>query len=206
VNVGDSVRQSLDQWARRSWDGALLQACNAADGTAKKRYPQLGRATRFKRTIRDGLDIFHVMTAPGIDFDETRFPIAVKSDLPDERPDIADVLYGIHRSGHDHSDELPNGFEVTPHGSKTATVHIWRDGKIQLPASAVLGLLAIAVFAPENKGEPIPVNYQLSWYQHVFQINGWWGWQDHFREIISVAQFAKKPVEFAELWENWTPA
>jgi len=84
-------------------------------------------------------------------------------------------------------------------------VHIWRDGKIQLPASAVLGLLAIAVFAPENKGEPIPVNYQLSWYQHVFQINGWWGWQDHFREIISVAQFAKKPVEFTELWENWTP-
>ena len=30
----------------------------AVDATAKKRYPQLGVASRFKRTIRDGLDIF----------------------------------------------------------------------------------------------------------------------------------------------------
>jgi hypothetical protein len=206
MSVGDSVRQSLDHWGRRSWDGALQHACTAADATAKKRYPQIGVATRFKRTIRDSLDIFHVMTAPGIDFEKSRFPIAVKSDLPDGRPDIADVLYGIHRSGHDHSDELPHGYELTPHGSKSSSVHIWRNGKIQLPASAALGVLAVVVFAPENKGEPIPINYQLSWYQHTFQINAWWGWDEHFREIVSVAQFSKLPLDFAELWDDWSPA
>ena len=121
------------------------------------------------------------MAAPGIDFDRSRFPIAVKSDLPDGRPDIADVLYGAHRCVHGHDDELPEGFELTPHGPRPQGVHIWRTGKIQLPASVVIGLLAVAVFSPENKGEVIPDGYQLSWYQHVFHIWMWWGWQEHFR-------------------------
>jgi hypothetical protein len=84
-------------------------------------------------------------------------------------------------------------------------VHIWRDGKIQLPASMIIGLIAIAVLAPENKGEPIPIDYRLSWFQHVFQISGWWGWQDHFRDIISGAQFSKVPLDFGKSWDDWTP-
>ena len=36
----------------------MRHACNAVDGTAKKRYPQLGVATRFKRTIRQMMEIF----------------------------------------------------------------------------------------------------------------------------------------------------
>jgi hypothetical protein len=184
----------------------MVHACNAVDGTAKKRYPQLGVASRFKRTIRDSLDIFRVMTAPAIDFDQARFPIAVKSDLPDSRPDIADVLYGIHRWGHGHDDELPQGFDLTPPGPRVPGMHIWRDGKIQLPASAVIGLLAIAVFAPENKGEVIPDGYQLSWGEHNFHIGIWWGWQDHFREIISGFRFPPVALDFGKSWDDWTPA
>ena len=183
----------------------MFHACNAIAATGNKRYPQVGNAVRFKQTVRDGLDIFHVMAVPAIDIENSRFPIAVKSDLPDGRPDIADVLYGIHRHGHGHPDELPKGFELTRHGSRDSTVHVWRDGKIQLPASATIGLVAIAVFAPENKGEPIPIDYRLSWFQHVFQISGWWGWQDHFRDIISTAQFSKVPLDFGKAWDSWTP-
>jgi hypothetical protein len=183
----------------------MVHAGNAVDGTAKKRYPQLGVATRFRRTIRDSLDIFRLMAAPGIDFDRSRFPIAVKSDLPDGRPDIADVLYGAHRCVHGHDDELPEGFELTPHGPRPQGVHIWRTGKIQLPASVVIGLLAVAVFSPENKGEVIPDGYQLSWYQHVFHIWMWWGWQEHFRAITSTAQIQQAALDFSESWDDWTP-
>jgi hypothetical protein len=197
--------RSLDQWERREWDAAMMHACNAVAETATKRYPQQGVAGRFKRTIRDSLDIFRLMAAPRIDFDQSRFPIKVKSDLPDGRPDIADVLYGIHRWNHGHEDELPNGFELTPHGPRQQGVHIWREGKIQLPASVAIGLLAIAVFAPENKGERIPDGYQLSWYQYVFQIWQWWGWQDHFREIISTAQIPQAALDFGESWNTWAP-
>ena len=205
MDVGEAVRRSLDHWERREWDVAIVHAGNAIDGTAKKRYPQLGVAARFKRTTRDSLDIFRVMVAPGIDFDQSRFPIAVKSDLPDGRPDIADVLYGIHRCGHGHDDELPDGFELTPHGPRPAGVHVWQSGRIQLPSSAVIGMLAVAVFSPENKGEVIPDGYQLSWYQHVFHICMWWGWQEHFREIVSTAQIPQTTLDFSESWADWTP-
>jgi hypothetical protein len=182
----------------------MLHACNAVDGTGRKRYPKLGVGARFKATIRDSLDIFRIMAAPGIDVDKTRFPIAVKSDLPDKRPDIADVLYGIHRCTHGHGDELPEGFELTPYAYGIQVMRI-SQGKIQLPASAVLGLPAIAVFAPENKGQTIPGMYSLSWYQHVFHICGWWGWQDHFRDIISVDQFPRVTLHFGDWWDSWTP-
>ena len=95
VIVADAVKRSLDHWEAKQWDAAMQHACNAVDGTGNKRYPQLGVAGRFKHTVRDSLDIFRVMTQPGIDFDQTRFPVAVKSDLPDGRPDIADVLYAF---------------------------------------------------------------------------------------------------------------
>jgi hypothetical protein len=111
----------------------MLHACDAVDGTAKKRYLQQGVATRFKGIIRESLDIFGLMAAPAIDFDRSRFPIAVKSDLPDGCPDIADVLYGIHRWCHGREEDLPDGFELTPHGPRPLGVQIWRTGKIQIP-------------------------------------------------------------------------
>jgi hypothetical protein len=205
VDVGDSVRRSLDHWERREWDEAMLHACNAVDKTAKKRYPEPGVATRFRRIIRESLDIFGLMAAPALDFEHSRFPLTVQSDLPDGRPDIADVLYGVHRSSRGHEEDLPNGFEVTPHGPRAAEVHIWRNGRIQLPAATAIGLLAIAVFAPENKGEKIPDGYQLSWFQYVFIICLWWGWQDHFREIISTANIPQQTLDFSEFWDDWQP-
>jgi hypothetical protein len=132
--------------------------------------------------------------------------VAVRSDLPDTRPDIADVLFGVHRWSHGHAGELPAGFQLTPPGPRPAAVHIWKTGKIQLPASAVIGMLAVAVFAPEGKGEAIPDGYQLSWYQYVFHICLWWGWQDHFREIIGTASIPKAILDFSECWDEWTPA
>lgn len=171
VSVGESVAQSLQQWDRKLWDVAMLHACNAVDETGRKRYPTLGVGTRFRTALRDSLDIYGVMATPGVDLEKTRFPVGVRSDLlPDKRPDIADVLYGIHRWLHGHADESSVEFEVSPYVNASAALRIANDGKIQLPKSAILGLLAVAVFAPENKGEVIPPDYQLSWYDHVFFI------------------------------------
>lgn len=205
MTVAESVAQSLQQWDRKVWDVAMLHACNAVDGTARKRYPTVGVGTRFRNLIRDSLDIFGVMAAPGVNLEESRFPVAVRSDLPDKRPDIADVLYGIHRWLHGHVDESPVAFEVSPYVNASSAVRIANDGKIQLPKTAILGLLAVAVFAPENKGESIPPDYQLSWFDHVFYISVWWGWQDHFREIVNVDPSSLFTLNFGDLWDRWTP-
>ena len=155
--VGESVRQALEQWDRKVWDVAMLHACNALDGTSRKRYPALGVGTRFRTAIRDALDIFGVMAMPGVNLEQTRFPVAVRSDLlPERRPDIADVLFGMHRWLHGHSDQSSVQFEISPYVSANAALRIANNGTVQLPTSAVLGLLAVAVFAPENKGQVIP--------------------------------------------------
>lgn len=205
MNVGESVRHALDHWDAGEWDAAMLHACNGVDGTGKKRYPQLGVGARFKQTIRDGLDMFRVMGVAFINLEDTRFPIAVKSDLPDKRPDIADVVYGVHRYTHGHGDDLPQGFELTDYAPGMSTLTV-TQGTIRLPASVILGLLAVAVFAPENKGQDIPDSYNLSWRHHVFHINGWWGWQDHFRELIARDTSPVITMDFTEWWDDWTPA
>lgn len=206
MNVGDSVKHAIDELDRRKWDAAMLHACNAVDGTGRKRYPKLGVAARFKRTIRDSIDIFGMVATPGLNVKQTRFPAAVRSDLPDKRPDIADVIYGIHRCAHGHGDELPAGYELTPTEDGMADLWAARGVRVQLPSSVVSGLLSIVVFAPENKGQVIPATYQLSITDRTFFINSWWGREDDVRELVKVDQFPPGiTVDFADWWDDWKP-
>lgn len=205
VTVGDQVRKSLDNWSAKEWNRSVAHACDAVAETARKRYPTMGVAARFKKTIRDEVDIFGAMTAFDFDFVRSRFPIPVQSDLPDGKPDIADVLFGVHRFLDGHEEELPAGVEITPHAEGVPMFLISR-GNLKLRASAALGLLAVAVFAPENKGEVIPDTYNLGWQQHRFHIIGWWGWQDHFREIVAGARVQQVPLDFGAEWAHWQPA
>ena len=202
--VGEEVRNALDHWSAGRWQEALRHACEAADETARKRYQSLGVAARFKQTLRDDVDIFSAMTAPDIDLVSSRFPVPVQTDQLDGRPDIADVIFGVHRYLSGHENEFPAGCEVVPHSDRESMFHISR-GRLRLRASAALGLVAIAVFAPENRGEVIPGSYQLAWQQHVFHIVGWWGWEAHFREIVRNAGIARSRLDFDTEWDNWTP-
>ena len=47
MNVANSVRKAIDDWEQREFDAAMLHACNAIDGTARKLYPGLGNKARF---------------------------------------------------------------------------------------------------------------------------------------------------------------
>lgn len=204
MSVGDEVRRSLDHWSAGEWRPSLFHATAAVDETAEKRYPYLDPATRFKQTVRDDVDVFSGMTGPDIDLASSRFPVPVDTDQPDGRPDIADVLYGIHRFLHDDESALPAGFDVEPHAEGIPLFNI-SQGHLWLRATATLGLLAVAVFSPENKGEQIPGSYQLGWAQQTFHVVGWWGWRDHFREIVHNAGIPTVALDFGPEWEAWTP-
>lgn len=72
MKVADSVRLSIDEVGRGNTDAAVLHACNAVDGTARKRYPLLGSRQRFETFLRDQYWILGPMVLPGIDL-RTRF-------------------------------------------------------------------------------------------------------------------------------------
>jgi hypothetical protein len=113
MNVGSSVRMAIKDWESGELDSAMLHACNAVDGTAAKVYPTLGSNPRFTGLLRENYDVFGPMAAPGINVWETRFPVKVARPKADGGlPDIADVVYGIHRCTHGHGNELPDGFEL----------------------------------------------------------------------------------------------
>lgn len=182
----------------------MWHATAALDETAYKRYPTLDPASRFRRAVRDDVDIFAAMTAPDINLVESRFPVPASSDLPDGRPDIADVLYAVHRYLHEDENAMLAGCEITAHAEGVPMFEIG-SGRLWLRGSAVLGLLGIAVFAGENKGELIPEPYTLGWREHVFHISGWWGWQNHFRDIVSHTPIPLYTLDFAEEWDAWGP-
>ncbi len=204
MTVGEQVQAALDYWSVEDGRSALWHATNAVDETAAKRYPGEDPESRFKRTVRDDVDIFGALTAADLDFTASRFPVRVASELPDGRPDIADLLCAVHRYLHEDEGVLSAGCEITPHAAGVPMFEII-SGRLALRASAALGLLGIATFAEENKDESIPENYHLGWQQYVFHVNAWWGWQNHFRAILARAAVPQVPLDFAEEWDSWTP-
>ncbi len=182
----------------------MWHASAALKETAVKRYPWLDPGPAFRRTVRDDIDIFTALAAPDIDFADSRFPVPVPSDTTEGHPDMADLLWGVYRFLHEDENALAAGCQITAHADGVPMFEILR-GRLSLRASAALGLLGVAVFAAENRGEQIPENYMLGWRQHVFHVYGWWGWHNHFREIVSLTPITKYPLDFAEEWDTWSP-
>jgi hypothetical protein len=206
MRVANSVRIGIDDWQQGELESAMLHACNAVDGTARKLYPNLSNKDRFTRILRESYAILGPMGAPGIDLVKTRFPVAVnKPTAPGGKPDVADVLYGVHRCCHAHGDELPKGFELIRDaaGPKQITHMGVERGKVRLSDRMIFALLAVAVLSPPNKAEAMPAlnNYFLTYGNSAkLVINEWWGRAGEFPAIAD-----QEPMPLVELnFGNWS--
>jgi hypothetical protein len=207
--VSQSVRKAIDDWKQGELEPAMLHACNAVDGTAGKLYPASGNKERFTRTLRENYGILGPMSAPGIDLVETRFPVTVKRPTaPDGKPDLADVLYGIHRCCHAHGDELPNGFELLQDagGPKRLTHMEVERGRVRLSDRVIFGLLAVAVLSPANRDQAVKKldRYFLTFGESAKLVNNeWWGRADDFPAIVTQDP---PPTPLVKLnFGNWMP-
>lgn len=179
MNVGNSVRKTIEDMESGDSESAMIHACNAVDGTAKKLYPNMGTNARFTKLLRDCYSVLGPMGMPGVELKETRFPIVLdKPKASGGKPDLADVIYGIHRCTHSHGGELPKGFEliqdaVGPAGMTRIEV---QNGTIRLSDRIIFGLIAVAVLAPINIGQKAPDGYYLTiGDSEKLIINEWWG-------------------------------
>lgn len=191
MRVGHCVQLALEtlEVARRHegerrkvyGEAAMLHACNAVDGTASKRFgSKEPNAKRFTNIIREELLVFEHIGMPAIDLYRTRFPYKMKKQSPDGRPDIADVLYYMHRCAHGHGDDVEEGFELQRCGG-VAGNHSMRftPDAVRLPESAILGLAAIAVLAPENADQRA-WDASIPWVGGTLLVNDWWGRKTDF--------------------------
>lgn len=186
ASVGKSVQKAIDEYALGDSEIAILHACNALDGTARKIYPNLGSNARFTKLLRENYEIFGPMGQPGIDLINTRWPVRVsRPQTQDKKPDIADIIYSIHRCSHGHGDELPEGFTLLAdaHRNDGETYLEASRGKLQLSDRIIFGILAVAICADVNRGQTVPEGYVLTWRNNILPINQWWGEAEAFKAM-----------------------
>jgi len=202
MNVGNSIRKAIDDWEKGEYEAAMLHACNAIDGTAKKLYPKLGSNARFTKLLRENYSILGPMGMPGIDIVQTRFPVAVeRPKAPGGEPDLADVIYGIHRCTHGHGDELPDGFELIPDadGQVRLTRLMVKKGVARLSDRMIFALIAVAVLSPVNIGQVVPDGYYLTYgASERLIINEWWGRANDFLAIIAKETMPLVKLDFGD--------
>jgi len=201
MNVGNSVRKAIADWELGELDSAMLHACNAIDGTAKKLFPKLCSNARFTRLLRESYDILGPMGAPGIDLERTRWPVKLqRPKATGGQPDFADVIYGIHRCSHGHGEELPDGFELLRDaaGPPRLTRMQIEKGKVQMRDRVIFGLLAVAVLSPVNVGQGVPDGCYLTFAQTKLPINEWWGRATDFASIVATDPVPKVKLDFNE--------
>ncbi len=201
MRVGHSVQKAIDDWELGELDAAMLHACNAIDGTARKLYPKLGSNDRFTGFLRDNYHILGPMGAPGIDLSKTRWPVKVeRPKATGGKPDFADVIYGIHRCSHGHGDELPDGFELLRDaaGPPRQTRMRVEKAKVQMSDRVIFGLLAVAVMSPINVDQKVPNGYHLTFAQTTLPINEWWGRAADFAAVVASDALPQVTLDFKE--------
>jgi hypothetical protein len=205
MRIEKSVMKSIDEWQAHDFESSMLHACNAVDGTARKHFPGLCNKKRFTQFLRDNHSILGPMGAPGIDLAATRFPIRV--DRPTASgglPDLADVIYAIHRCTHAHGDELPDGFELIADaaGEPRVTRMEIEHGKLRLSDRIIFGLIATVVFSPINAQLTASPSYFLTFgAREKMVINDWWGRAADFAAVVSTDPMPQVKLDFGE----WHP-
>jgi hypothetical protein len=204
ASVGDSVRKAISDWEMGDLEAAMLHACAAIDGTARKLHPNItSNKLRFTRTLRDNYSILGPMGLPMMNLVEQRWPVRVKNPTAEGGiPDTADVIYAVHRCCQAHGDELPDGFQLIKNAagpSRITNIAIQR-GKVAFSDRLIFGLLAVAVFSPVNIGQQVPEGHHLTFADYRLEIKDWWGAAASFPALAATEPIETHVIDF----KDWT--
>jgi hypothetical protein len=213
MDVGNSVRLAIKSYEDHETEQAMFNACAAVDGTSTKLHPELkSNAVRFTKLLRDNYFILEPMAAPGINLDDTRFPVKVKNPkAPGRQPDFADIIYAIHRCHYAHGEALPAGYELLSDavGQPGHTcIAVKKEapglGRVQLSDRTIFGLLTVAVLSPVNAGQSVPDGYHLIFGRRQLRlmINDWWGHAADFPTVAATELMPRITMDFAHMMSD----
>lgn len=201
MKIADHIKYSLDACDSKELDKAMLFACLAIDGTAKKVYPDTQKVgERFKKFIIEHLDIVELMFG-GLNLKETVFP------FKDSKGNIGikfeDIVYEKFRCSLAHGDELPDGYDLTvkvADGIQQFMIDI-SGQSMTLPESAIYALGLPCVLAPVNSDQEIGSNlYHYRDPINHYVVDRWWGKLDCARKIMDFEGQVRVKMDFSNVW------
>lgn len=205
AGIADSVRKSIQDFEQGDIEFSMMHACNAIDGTSRKLFPNMRKAgLRFTRTLRENYDILGPLGMPGVNIETTRWPVAVTGAREEDRlPDLADLIYGVHRCTHGHGDDLPEGFQLLSQANKGLNIVTTKiqSGKVGLSDCIIFAMLAISVLSPVNAGLQVPEGLYISYANQRYPINKWWGQKSEFLETIKNQLIPSVHINFSHLMD-----
>lgn len=201
MKIADHIKYSLSACGSRELDKAMLFACLAIDGTAKKMYPQIDRVgERFKKFIVEHLDIIELMHG-GLNLRETIFPF--KDNKGKVGVKFEDIIYEKFRCNLAHGNELPDGYGVNvkvADGIQQFLIDI-ENQAMTLPESAIYALGLPCVLAPVNADQKIGSHsYYYSDPINLYVVDRWWGKIDCARRIMDFENQVRVKMDFSNVW------
>ena len=201
MKIADHIRHSLDACDSRDLDKAMLFACLAVDGTAKKMYPQIEQVgERFKKFIVEHLDIIELMFG-GLNLQETAFPF--KNNKGKVEVKFEDIVYEKFRCNLAHGNELPDGYGITvkvADGIQQFMIDI-KGQSMTFPVSAIYAIGLPCVLAPVNADQKIGSNlYHYRDPINHYVVDRWWGKVECARKIMDFENQVKVKMDFSNVW------
>ncbi len=203
MKISDHIKHSLEAYDSRDLDKAMLFACLAVDGTAKKMYPQIEKVgERFRKFIVEHLDIIELMHG-GLNLQETVFPF--KDNKGNIGVKFEDIIYEKFRCNLAHGNELPDGYGVTvkvADGIQQFMIDIEHQS-MTLPESAIYALGLPCVLAPINADQKIGNNlYHYRDPINHYVVDRWWGKIECARSIMDFENQVRVKMDFSNAWPS----
>jgi len=193
MRIDRHVLCAIDDFQQNKLDSALMHACFATEGTAKKIFKIKGKSS-YKKCLRKYYWIIEPMIGGGINLEETKWNNVKIDDgygTKITNPDLADIIYHIFRCNNAHGEEVPPMYSLCPSGDGYSTWFLSED-QILMPDRIIWALLAVSVFSKANMNVSSDGDYYLSWGSeslglgiHKFVIKEWWGREDDFCAFIT---------------------
>lgn len=203
MKIADHIKYSLDACDSKELDKAMLFACLAVDGTAKKMYPDIQKVgERIRKFIVEHLDIIELIFG-GLNLKETVFPF--KDNKGNIGVRFEDIVYEKFRCSLAHGDQLPDGYDITvkvADGIQQFVIDI-SGQSMTLPESAIYALGLPCVLAPVNTDQKIGSNlYHYRDPINHYVVDRWWGKVECARKIMDFENQARVKMDFANVWPS----
>ncbi len=203
MKIAEHIKNSIDACDAKEMEKAMLFACIAVDGTARRTYPGITKVgERFRKFVNENLDIIELMFG-GFDLKETVFPFKdAKGNLG---INFADIVYEKFRCSLAHGDELPDGYGVSVQIAEFHQQFVIDIEKqsMTMPQSVTYALGLACVLAPANADQKIGSNlYQYCDAINTYVVDRWWGKAACARQIMDFDAQVRVKMDFSNVWPS----